>query len=173
MAGAGGGGGAPPPPPPPTLPPTPPPTGLPAYSAAAAISADVEVLEEAAATAAAAAAAAAADDEVDEDGAFRLAAPLTCGKAAAGAAATAEAAEVTMVAAGSILISEVGMSWGCCASGGGDLLDSGLCSLRRSFQWNGSLGDRSILRHDPHFNTNRDLVTKGDFTDGFSYVYSV
>ena len=26
---------------------------------------------------------------------------------------------------------------------------------------------------DPHFNTNCDLVTKGDFTDGFSYVYSV
>ena len=132
MAGAGGGGGAPTPPPPP------PPTGLPAYIAAAAINADVDVLEEAAATAAAAAAAAAADEEVVEvEGAFRLAAPLTWVVATIGIVAAA--------AEGSILISEVGMSTGC--GGGGDLLDSGLGSLRRSFQWNGSFGDRSILGH--------------------------
>ena len=139
----GAAGGAPPPPLPPPPPTPPPPTGLPAYSAAAAINADVDVLEEAAATAAAAAAAAAAEEEVDE-GAFRLAAPLTCGNAA-GVVATVATVAVAAAAEGSILISEVGMSCGCgCV---GDLLDSGLCSLRRSFQWNGSFGDRSILWH--------------------------
>ena len=152
----GAAGGAPPPPLPPPPPPPPPPTGLPAYSAAPAINADVDVLEEAAATAAAAAAAAAAEEEVDE-GAFRLAAPLTCGNAD-GVVDTVATVAVAAAAEGSILISEVGMSCAC-ACGGGDLLGSGLCSLRRSFQWNGSLGDRSILRHDPHFNTNGDLVT--------------
>ena len=153
----GAAGGAPPPPlPPPPLPP--PPTGLPAYIAAAAINADVDVLEEAAATAAAAAAAAAAEEEVDE-GAFRLAAPLTCGNAA-GVVDTVATVAVAAAAEGSILISEVGMSCGCgCV---GDLLDSGLCSLRRSFQWNGSLGDRSILWHGlTHTDTDGDLVTHG------------
>ena len=163
----GGAGGAPPPP----LPPPPLPTGLPAYSAAAAINADVDVFEEAAATAAAAAASAAEDAD---EGAFRLAAPLTCpgntGVDAANVAIVAVAA-----AEGSILISEVGMSWG----GGGDLLDSGLCSLRRTFQWNGSLGDRSILCHDPSFmehtltlkvTWSRLRVMKQGFFYKFGYV---
>ena len=123
---------------PPPLPP--PPTGLPAYSAAAAISADVDVFEVAAAATAAAAAAAAAAEEVDE-AAFRLAAPLTGGNAGAVATVTAGAEE------GSILISEVGMS---CGGGGDDCSrDSGLCCLSRTFQWKGSLGERSMLRR-PH-----------------------
>ena len=170
--GGAGGGGPPLPPLPPPLPP--PPTGLPAYSAAAAISADVELLEEAAATAAAAAAAAAAEDE---EGAFRLAAPLTGGNAL-GVVANVETVAV-MAAEGSILISEVGMSRGCGC--GGEPLDSGLCSLRRSFQWKGSFGDRSILCHNlTRTDTNGDLVThdlklqnEASSIQQFSYVYLV
>ena len=171
--GGAGGGGPPLPPLPPPLPP--PPTGLPAYSAAAAISADVELLEEAAV--AVAGAAAAAEEDVDEEGASRLAAPLTGGNAL-GVVANVETVAV-MAAEGSILISEVGMSRGCGC--GGEPLDSGLCSLRRSFQWKGSFGDRSILCHNLTLTyTNRDLVThdlklrnEASSIQQFSYVYLV